>query len=1503
MQVLSDGRPVTHVFHVADLHVSTDSERIPEYEQVFDSLLEELRGHPATRDGTALLVIAGDVLHNKCRASTDGARLLFDFVNRCLRAFPVLVICGNHDFRQDEPRITDAIEMLVAPYASQGTPHPIHYLRHTGLYRWSNVGFGVVAVKDTLRQRNTSGLVDDLPDYPSPRAFGGDVDCRVALFHGTVCRSLVSEGLPGFALAGSYPLSWFEGYDVGMFGDNHAQQTAVEDDMRPPLAWGYPGSLVQQTFGESLYGHGYIEWDVRAKSGTARHIPNDRGRVTMTRSEDGAWMATTGGAGSRPVALSEAVSSGRIPRLALVRSSAGLAASEEALRRAGAPRATVVPFSQGRGPPAPSSGPGGGEGCGVEDINSPEAWARFLKDSGFEVDAETRGWLAGDGLQVPRRFEGAVGVDLAACNSDICKLADDFSSTAAPRRKRDVRLLRLEWSWLLCFGPDNYFDFELIDGRVALLNGPNASGKSSFLDVLCAAMFGDLTSGRSDVCPCPDDVMCNVRPPNARAFAALGIEVDGDRYEIRRGFAAGKRGRTAVVRRERPGGRLEVEAEGAVKVREFVTRVLGTAAGVLSSSIVQQMDNASFFYQKPAHRRETVEAALNIDATNRYEALLKRSVSAHSRALASCEALLREAAGAGAGAGGEGGGEGEGDAEAAAAAARGEMKRVAAAMAEVSAAAAEAMRGVDPEAAAEAAARRAGVESGALEAELSGIRGELARADYDPGELAGVPSRAAALRAETEELGERRPEDGGAGDLPRLAEMSLELDARRPRDVDDSQADGDEAWGRRHASLLGLGDAGAARLADALEARRREAAERRDALMGTSFLREHVGDPDAGVAFCESAAWALKRRLEGLEDNRPDERMSDPPDPHRLIAEHGRWLERFPGEWTRDASGSAARAALEAAESASRELKREVDVLSGREDRDDGGEHRRLTELRRAASAAEAAAAGVGGKEHRAHRRRAARRAEAEEKLGGRTVDDLNQEMIRTAVAINGLETLRMRVQTLREVADAALDINPQCASCLNRESYRQQLRAREELALCERELAGLPDGEAERLGGERERLSDLLGVARRLAADARQHREDSERWASAERAHAEVRDAAEELRALEAAASVRAAAAEGELAAASETADLARRYLAPEAEERRAAAAGARWAADRREATAAIRRQAAAWAREVARADAELARADEERDLLRTFAAGREGWERRREGVAALRSWRAERERMDARLSAAERGRRFERALAEGEALERLGRVRDLAASLELGEMVLAHRKWRALESDRERLMAESNRLAAAAAVAEERMAVRRKTIARTTLLRDSHGELLLRRAKLKRLFDAFTSCDGSGGFKSWLYRHRVAPFLEREVNAFVREIDSFRIRVSVRKADDLAFRIEDRGSSPSLDHASGYQKFVLSLAMRTALGRIGAAGHNLKTLFVDEGFTAFDAGNMKKARAVLDALVRLGGYRSVLLVSHLEMVREAADVSVQVERRPRDPVSRIRFGAPQCK
>ncbi len=94
---------ITHIIHIADIHIRVgnyETARVAEYKQVFDRFLEEIVAMESVVNETALLVICGDIFHSKCRMESAGTQIFFDWINKLLDLLPILIICGNHDYKQ-----------------------------------------------------------------------------------------------------------------------------------------------------------------------------------------------------------------------------------------------------------------------------------------------------------------------------------------------------------------------------------------------------------------------------------------------------------------------------------------------------------------------------------------------------------------------------------------------------------------------------------------------------------------------------------------------------------------------------------------------------------------------------------------------------------------------------------------------------------------------------------------------------------------------------------------------------------------------------------------------------------------------------------------------------------------------------------------------------------------------------------------------------------------------------------------------------------------------------------------------------------------------------------------------------------------------------------------------------------------------------------------------------------------------------------------------------------
>jgi DNA repair exonuclease SbcCD ATPase subunit len=176
----------------------------------------------------------------------------------------------------------------------------------------------------------------------------------------------------------------------------------------------------------------------------------------------------------------------------------------------------------------------------------------------------------------------------------------------------------------------------------------------------------------------------------------------------------------------------------------------------------------------------------------------------------------------------------------------------------------------------------------------------------------------------------------------------------------------------------------------------------------------------------------------------------------------------------------------------------------------------------------------------------------------------------------------------------------------------------------------------------------------------------------------------------------------------------------------------------------------------------------------------------------------------------------------------------------------------------------------------------------------RDSLLYIQQRMSMLQKLVAVFV---GDKGFKSWVYNTEIAPLIQNEVNAFLAPLEDFKFVIQYHNGAML-YSLDDRGNNPTLDHASGYQRFIIGIAMRIALSRIGAIGQNIRHLFIDEGFVACDSTNLQKVETILQSMMEMGGYRSVLLMSHLDAIREIAHTRIDIQRSEDDLFSKITWG-----
>eukprot|EP00047_Mylnosiga_fluctuans_P016454 m.54563 g.54563 ORF g.54563 m.54563 type:complete len:1516 (+) comp6603_c0_seq1:24-4571(+) len=690
--------PIRTVLQVSDIHVragDSAASRAAEYREQLARLVRALHAYdPAS----TLVVLLGDVFHDKSRLGPCGQMLAQELFDG-LRDMRTIVIRGNHDYRQDQPDEPSLLQpyfsgsahfttadntfggIEVAPDSRSLLAPGIRLLDATGLYRVGNIELGLVSVQDTLVRGAAGGIVGQLPPFPrpSPQSAQG-ITHRIALFHGSFGGSLLQNGTDADTRT-NYPIEWIQGYDMMLFGDIHVQQVHGMDRARfapalhgpassaAPLAtpsgeqdemfstvrkdiysagtytwradrtpWAYAGSTLQQNFGESMWGHGFIAWDLQAGTATSWHLRSDHGLAVVALDADGRpCVKVRQGKAQHMLPIAQATALGWFPRDLSVRyttsvrdqiepirtqlEAAGVAVRETGFVEETAMEdvSTAVVNHEMRAEIAQD----------LSTLTSPENWIKFI--------AENASLPPGDWASLIRTPE------LLHAHSDLLASLPELTDKLQVRSRgfqkaideytlaRDhvaaVKLLRIhyiEFGNILCFGRENWIDFDQFRKSVCLLSGNNGSGKSATLEALCLALFGESLPSRASKAYSAS-IINQRKAAMDPAYTRILISINGKRYWIGRSFAPAD----ANPRKLETGARLvdydtsEVLKQNANVVDPWVAENLGRFRHFLLTSMMSQANDSDFFVMAAKDQRAIIDSLLHLDVVDGFKSLLK----------------------------------------------------------------------------------------------------------------------------------------------------------------------------------------------------------------------------------------------------------------------------------------------------------------------------------------------------------------------------------------------------------------------------------------------------------------------------------------------------------------------------------------------------------------------------------------------------------------------------------------------------------------------------------------------------------------------------------------------------------------------------------------------------------------------------------------------------------------------------------------------------------------
>lgn len=260
----NNGKNIRYIVHLADIHIRRTNERLEEYIQVFSNLEKDLNKRDLD-NSNSLIVICGDVFHDKELLSPISVELCKNFINMLSNITNIIVIPGNHDIVENNQNI-NSLSAVISKYFQ--SKNKIYYIDDNSNYIYNN-----------LILSNTNVFSNKVTEYIETDKYSDKI--IIQLYHGIIlgCQNESNSFLGDDK---NFRLGDFRKYNKNgyiLLGDIHKHQYL---DNRCC----YSGSLIQQNKGESTE-KGYVLWDLRKDKSKFIKIDNDYGYLKVVIDKDG----------------------------------------------------------------------------------------------------------------------------------------------------------------------------------------------------------------------------------------------------------------------------------------------------------------------------------------------------------------------------------------------------------------------------------------------------------------------------------------------------------------------------------------------------------------------------------------------------------------------------------------------------------------------------------------------------------------------------------------------------------------------------------------------------------------------------------------------------------------------------------------------------------------------------------------------------------------------------------------------------------------------------------------------------------------------------------------------------------------------------------------------------------------------------------------------------------------------------------------------------------------
>ena len=148
---------------------------------------------------------------------------------------------------------------------------------------------------------------------------------------------------------------------------------------------------------------------------------------------------------------------------------------------------------------------------------------------------------------------------------------------------------------------------------------------------------------------------------------------------------------------------------------------------------------------------------------------------------------------------------------------------------------------------------------------------------------------------------------------------------------------------------------------------------------------------------------------------------------------------------------------------------------------------------------------------------------------------------------------------------------------------------------------------------------------------------------------------------------------------------------------------------------------------------------------------------------------------------------------------------------------------------------------------------------------------------------YDLFMRCTHPNGI-SYDVVKRMLPLINEEISTVLSNVTDFEVFFEAEKNKLDIFIKHPKYEARPLEMASGAEKTLAAIAIRIALTNVSTLPKS-DIMIMDEPGTALDAENLEGFMRVMEMIK--GYYKTVLLITHLDSLKDIADMTIDIERQ----------------